>query len=59
MQRRTFVAMVVFLPGGMRRPLSRPALPAAIGESAAVASTGAPRLQNEFRVIVNYEIPGL
>jgi hypothetical protein len=33
--------------------------PAAIGESAAVASTGAPRLQNEFRVIVNYEILGL
>jgi hypothetical protein len=26
---------------------------------AAVVSTGAPRLQNEFRILVNYEIPGL
>ncbi len=26
---------------------------------AAVVSTGAPRLLNEFRIIVNYEIPGL
>jgi hypothetical protein len=26
---------------------------------AAVVSTGAPRLENEFRIIVNYEIPGL
>jgi hypothetical protein len=43
----------------VRWPLSHAALPAAIGESAAVASTGAPRLLKEFRVIVNYEIPGL
>jgi hypothetical protein len=34
-------------------------VPVAIGESTAVASTGTPRLQNEFRIIVNYEIPAL
>jgi hypothetical protein len=51
--------MAMFPPDWLRRPLSHAAALAAIGELAAVASTGAPRLENEFRIIVNYEIPGL
>jgi hypothetical protein len=51
--------MAVFPPGRLRPPLSHAAAPAAIGESEKVASAGAPRLEDEFRIIVNYEILGL